>query len=62
MFSSATVDISTAPLQFIVDGVAKGDLKAGIDKVFKIQDTGDAHAYMEANKAAGKVVCVIVEE
>ncbi|KIJ62780.1 hypothetical protein HYDPIDRAFT_93577 [Hydnomerulius pinastri MD-312] len=59
MFSSHTLDISTAPLQYIVDAVAKGEMKAGIDKVFKMEDTGEAHAYMEANKAAGKVVCVI---
>lgn len=59
MFSSDTLDISITPLQDIVDAVAKGDMKAGIDKTFKMEDTGEAHAYMEANKAAGKVVCVV---
>ncbi|OAX43136.1 GroES-like protein [Rhizopogon vinicolor AM-OR11-026] len=59
MFSSGIIDMSTAPLQWIVDAVARGELKAGVDKVFKIEDAGLAHEYMEANKAAGKVVCVV---
>lgn len=36
-----------SPLQFIVDGVAK---------VLQMQDTGEAHAYMEANTAPDNVV------
>ncbi|OJA17369.1 hypothetical protein AZE42_03892 [Rhizopogon vesiculosus] len=59
MFSSGIIDMSTAPLQWIVDAVARGELKADVDKVFRIEDAGLAHEYMEANKAAGKVVCVV---
>ncbi|KAJ7183214.1 chaperonin 10-like protein [Mycena filopes] len=59
MFGSATVDISTAPLQKIVDAVGSGEIKLGVDKVFDIAKVGDAHAYMEANSAAGKVVCLV---
>ncbi|KAH7916863.1 GroES-like protein, partial [Leucogyrophana mollusca] len=56
MFGSNTIDISAAPLQWVVDAVARGEVKLGVDKVFKIEDAGKAHAYMEANHAAGKVV------
>lgn len=59
MFGSNNIDLSTAPLQKIVDAAAAGEMKLNLDKVFKIQDAGDAHAYMEANSAAGKVVCVV---
>lgn len=44
--TSVTVNKSTAPLQFI-------------DGVFKTQDTGEAYAEIEANKAAGNIVCVV---
>jgi len=59
VFSAFYLDISKAPLQWMVDAVASGELKANIDKVFKMEETGAAHAYMEANSATGKVVCVV---
>jgi NADPH:quinone reductase-like Zn-dependent oxidoreductase len=59
MFGSGNVNISTAPLQQIVDAVGTGEIKLRVDKVFDISDAGAAHAYMEANLAAGKVVCVV---
>ncbi|KAJ7185290.1 chaperonin 10-like protein [Mycena filopes] len=59
MFSSGTVDLSTAPLQRIVDAAGSGEIKLGVDKVFDITEVGEAHAYMEANSAAGKVVCLV---
>ncbi|KAJ7510479.1 chaperonin 10-like protein [Mycena galericulata] len=59
MFGSGTVDMSTAPLQQIVDAVGSGEIKLKVDKVFEISKAGDAQAYMEANSAAGKVVCVV---
>ncbi|CCM01223.1 uncharacterized protein FIBRA_03271 [Fibroporia radiculosa] len=62
MCSSHYLDISTAPLQWIVNAVAFGELKSSVDRVFKMEDTGKAHAYMEANSAAGKVVCLVDDE
>ncbi|PCH44732.1 NADPH:quinone reductase [Wolfiporia cocos MD-104 SS10] len=59
MYSSHYLDISKAPLQWMVDAVAFGELKPSLDKVFKMEETGEAHTYMEANAAAGKVVCVV---
>jgi NADPH:quinone reductase-like Zn-dependent oxidoreductase len=59
MFGSGTVNMSTAPLQQIVDAVGSGEIKLHVDKVFDIVNAGEAHAYMEANAAAGKVVCLV---
>jgi NADPH:quinone reductase-like Zn-dependent oxidoreductase len=51
--------MSTAPLQQIIDAVGSGEIKLHVDKVFDIVNAGEAHAYMEANAAAGKVVCLV---
>ncbi|KAJ7454688.1 chaperonin 10-like protein [Mycena latifolia] len=59
MFGSGTVNMSTAPLQQIVDAVDTGEIKLSVDKVFDMANAGEAHAYMEANSAAGKVVCMV---
>lgn len=61
LFSSHYVDISTAPLQQILDLIGEGKLELNLDKVFSMQDTGEAQEYMEASGAAGKVVCVVDE-
>ncbi|TFK49557.1 GroES-like protein [Heliocybe sulcata] len=58
-YSSHYLDVSQAPLQWIVDAVARGEVHLGLDKVFKMEEAGAAHEYMEANKASGKVVCVV---
>ncbi|KAH9932231.1 GroES-like protein [Fomitopsis serialis] len=60
--SSHHLDISKAPLQWIVDAIAFGELNSSVDKVFKMEETAKAHEYMEANKAAGKVVCLVDSE
>ncbi|KAF7354897.1 PKS-ER domain-containing protein [Mycena sanguinolenta] len=59
MFGSDTIDMSTAPLQQIVDAVGSGELTLNVDKVFDIASAGEAHAYMETNSTAGKVVCLV---
>jgi len=59
MYGSEAVEIAKGPLQKIVDAIANGEIKLGLDKVFKMEQAGEAHAFMEANKAKGKVVCVV---
>lgn len=59
VYTSEEADLSTAPLQKIIDAVASGKIKLALDKVFKMEDAGLAHQYMEDNGAAGKVVCVV---
>jgi NADPH:quinone reductase-like Zn-dependent oxidoreductase len=43
-------------LQGIVDGVAAGRYHSNVDRVFALDDIVEAHRYMEANRATGKVV------
>lgn len=59
MFGSNVIDMATVPFQQIVDAVGRGEIKSVLDKVFKMEDAGEAHAYMEANSAAGKIVCIV---
>ncbi|GHF26506.1 NADPH:quinone reductase [Amycolatopsis deserti] len=43
-------------LQTIVDGVARGAYQPNLDRVFRLDEIVEAHAYMEDNHATGKVV------
>jgi NADPH:quinone reductase-like Zn-dependent oxidoreductase len=45
-----------APLAHIVRGVERGDYHANLDMVFTLDRIANAHRYMEANQATGKVV------
>ena len=45
-------------LQRIVDGVAQGRYEPKIDRVFRLDEISEAHRYMEANRATGKIVGV----
>jgi NADPH2:quinone reductase len=45
-------------LQEFIDQVEKGQLELKIDSVFNIDQIVEAHAYMEGNKASGKLVVV----
>jgi NADPH:quinone reductase-like Zn-dependent oxidoreductase len=42
--------------QHIVEGVQDGRYRANLDRTFRLAEIADAHRYMEANLAAGKVV------
>ncbi len=46
-------------LQSFIDQVAAGNVNLNIDKVFRLEDIVEAHAYMEGNKAKGKLVVEI---
>ena len=45
-----------APLAHIVRGVERGAYHANVDRVFTLDQIAEAHRYMEANQAVGKVV------
>ncbi len=49
---------STALLQRIVTDVEAGTYRAGIDRVFPLDQIADAHRYMEDDRATGKLVVV----
>jgi NADPH2:quinone reductase len=40
----------------IVSAIEQGRYGANVDRVFALEEIADAHRYMEANRAAGKVV------
>ena len=52
---------SDVPLQQIAASAAAGQLDAKPARVFGFDDIREAHRVMEANKAGGKLVVVVME-
>ncbi|MBJ3816633.1 zinc-dependent alcohol dehydrogenase family protein [Shimwellia pseudoproteus] len=58
-------EITTHPVKlahakdFVYQGLASGQLKPVIDKVFAFDDIANAHRYMEANGQVGKIVVTL---
>jgi NADPH:quinone reductase-like Zn-dependent oxidoreductase len=46
-------------VDFVLDGLAKGDLTPVIDKTFPVDAIADAHRYLEAGSQVGKVVVTV---
>ena len=58
-YSGGAVDLSAVRLQQFVDDVAAGREQLNIDRVFRLVEVPDAHRYMEANQATGKLVVLV---
>jgi NADPH:quinone reductase-like Zn-dependent oxidoreductase len=58
-YSGGPEDFLNTPLNGLVQGLVNGTLKIPIGKVFKLEEAAEAHEFMEANKAGGKVVFVM---
>lgn len=58
-FSSSATPLSTEALQDYLSGLEDGTYRMPLDRVFAFDDIPDAHAYMEANAAAGKIVVTL---
>ena len=58
-YSGGTEDLPPAMLQTFLDNVAAGSIHLQIDRVFSFDEIVAAHAYMEGNQAAGKLVVVV---
>ena len=43
-------------VEFVSDGIARGDLSPIIDRVFKFEDFQEAYRYLASNQQVGKVV------
>ncbi|MFT6211663.1 MAG: NADPH:quinone reductase-like Zn-dependent oxidoreductase [Bacteroidia bacterium] len=56
VFMSDAENIAPELLQEFIDAVANGTVKLNLDRTFKLDDIAEAHAYMESNKAKGKLV------
>jgi NADPH:quinone reductase len=55
-------DSYTAVFQEIIDAVQRERYTVNLDRVFAMADIADAHRYMEANRAAGKVVVLPAQD
>lgn len=60
-YGSGTINAAndTKILQHIVEGVETGRYKVSIDRVFHFDEIVEAHRYMEANQAKGKLVVLV---
>lgn len=57
-YGGGSEDVTAAELQSYIDSVAAGAIPANLDRTFSLDEIRDAHRYMEANRAKGKVVVV----
>ncbi|MCB9234853.1 MAG: zinc-binding dehydrogenase [Bacteroidia bacterium] len=57
-YAGDTGDLPPQLLQDFLDNMINGTLNLAIDKVFKLEQIVEAHAYMESNQASGKLVVV----
>jgi NADPH:quinone reductase-like Zn-dependent oxidoreductase len=44
---------------FVFRGLASGDFKPSITRVFRFDDIADAHRYLEAGKQIGEIVVTV---
>ncbi|MGI5458338.1 zinc-dependent alcohol dehydrogenase family protein [Streptomyces sp. CA-249302] len=51
-----------AAVEFVRDGLAKGELTPVIDRTFPLSDIADAHRYLEAGGQVGKIVVTVAAE
>lgn len=52
-------DLNASLLQDFIDAVGKGEINLSIDRIFPLDQAGDAHRYMESNLNKGKIVLEI---
>ena len=55
-YSGGSDDVTAEQLQAYVDDVAAGKVIVALDRTFSLNEIVEAHRYMEANKATGKLV------
>lgn len=58
-YGGAASDLDPQRLQQFVDAVASGRQSVAIDRVFRLEQVPEAHRYMEANQAMGKLVVLV---
>ena len=51
-----TAASSTKALEHVMEGIVNGRYHVNLDRVFRFEEIVEAHRYMEANKAKGKLV------
>ncbi len=58
-YSGDSTNISEVELQDFLNDIEAGRIQLNIDRTFKMSEIVEAHHYMEANKAIGKLVVVV---
>jgi NADPH:quinone reductase len=58
-YSGEASDLPAPVLQRYLDRIAAGELAVPVDRVYRLDDIATAHADMEANRAAGKLVVLV---
>ena len=58
-YSGGSGDVTHEALQAHVDAVARGELPSNLHRTFALEELPDAHRFMEANRARGKLVVVL---
>jgi len=58
-FSSSSTPMQTAALQDYLTGLEEGRYRMPLERVFPFEEIRDAHALMESNAAAGKIVVTV---
>ena len=58
-FSSSATPMTADALNMYLTGLENGTYRLPLDRVFKFEEIQDAHAYMEANAAGGKIVITL---
>ena len=56
VYMGESKNLSKELLQDFIEDVENGTIHLNIDRVFQLDEVADAHQYMEANKAKGKIV------
>lgn len=59
VYMGDAANLSAEMLQEFIDAVEKGVIQPRIDRVLGLDQVAEAHEYMEANKAKGKLVVVL---
>ncbi|MGI4741756.1 MAG: zinc-binding alcohol dehydrogenase family protein [Janthinobacterium lividum] len=62
VYTGESSDLLNTPLAWFADEVAAGRKSALLDRTFALTELVEAHRYMEANAATGKVVVVVDEQ
>jgi len=55
-------DRRTAAIEYLRDGLAKGELRPVIDRIFPLDAIVDAHRYLEGGAQLGKIVVTVTPE
>ena len=59
VYTGEAENMDIGALQRFIDDVAAGEATVNVDRVFRLEEVGDAHQFMEESRATGKLVVVV---